>query len=170
MTTGGWGGGIKNVNKTKFTHFQSRKTPGPRQLQCLPWSSPTQRLIPNNFYSALSAPPSPNVTKAPASRRPGMLSLLWCGLLGEPCDIQYFCFPSLQSHLHLTPDICIMASLHLLSAGIQGGGWAAVCACTRSGCLFGCDGYTCLSGMCVRARTSTRHRQGLNDFRLNLAH
>lgn len=129
-------------------------------MQCLPQSNPTQRLIPNNFYCALSAPPSPSVTKAPASRRPRMLSLLWRGLLGEPCDIQYFCFPSLQSHLHLTPDICIMASLHLLSAGIQGGGCAAAGVCTRSsGGLFGCDGYTCLSGMCVCVRR--RHRRGV---------
>lgn len=110
------------LKQNKFTHFQSSKTPGLRQFSCLPRSNPTQRLALNNFYPVFSTPLSSGVTKASASLRPGMLSLLWRWLLGEPCDIQYFCFPSLQSHLHLTPDICIMASLHLLSAEIQGGG------------------------------------------------
>lgn len=110
------------LKQNKFTHFQSTKTRGLRQFSCLPRSNPTQRLALNNFYPVFSTPLSSGVTKASASLRPGMLSLLWRWLLGEPCDIQYFCFPSLQSHLHLTPDICIMASLHLLSAETQGGG------------------------------------------------
>lgn len=62
-----------------------------------------------------------SVTKAFANLRPGMLSLLWCSCQGRWCDIQYVCFPSLQSHLHLTPDICIMALLYLPSSEIQGG-------------------------------------------------
>lgn len=74
------------------------------------------QLDPMDFFAVLSF----SLTKAFASIHPGMLSLPWCSCQGSQCDIQYFCYPSLQSHLHLTPDICIMASLHLLSSEIKG--------------------------------------------------
>lgn len=176
MTTGGGEENQKSErrNKTKFTRFQSReKLPARGSCSVYPGPIRLKGSFLTIFYCALSAPPSPSVTKAPASRRPRMLSLLWRGLLGEPCDIQYFCFPSLQSHLHLTPDICIMASLHLLSAGIQGGGCAAAAtgACTRGGGgLFGCDGVrTPIRNVCLCACARVTGG-GLNDFRLNLAH
>lgn len=78
-------------------------------------------------------------------------------LLREPCDIQYFCFPSLQSHLHLTPYICIMASLHLLSAEIQGGGEVVtacgVCECAHA-CLAVMSTYANLDCVCVNGSVS----------------
>lgn len=85
-------------------------------------------------------------------------------LLREPCDIQYFCFPSLQSHLHLTPDICIMASLHPLSVETQDGSEVVRAR------VFGDDGPICLPklGLCGVSMCVTW--RGLNDFRLNLAH